>query len=47
VSTDQKEAIEQQIDILKENTAAQVKEKIQGEEINEVFQLAQIVHKEK
>ncbi|CAG8560042.1 1356_t:CDS:2, partial [Paraglomus brasilianum] len=42
----QKKAIDQQIDILKENTAAQVKEKIQGEEISEVFQLAQIVQKE-
>ncbi|KLL04519.1 MAG: hypothetical protein MRERV_20c051 [Mycoplasmataceae bacterium RV_VA103A] len=41
----QKQVIEQKIDILKNDTAAQVKEKIQGEEISGVFQLAQIVQK--
>jgi uncharacterized protein YacL (UPF0231 family) len=39
--------IEQQIDDLKTTTADQVKEKIQGEEISEFVQLAQIVQKAK
>jgi len=44
-NVDQKEAIEQQIDNLKTNTAEQVKEKVKEGEINEFIQVIQVVKK--